>query len=109
MDQVWGRRTPVAVRDVKDLLQDEHPVAYTTVMTVMDNLYGKGLLTRERVGRAFHYAAARTREEYGAELMAEVLASSSDRPATLLRFVENIPPDELEDLRAALDARELEP
>ena len=108
MEQVWRSGTPVAVRHVHDLLQSEHPVAYTTVLTVMDNLHSKGLLMRERVGRAYRYAAAQTREAYGAELMNQVLDTSADRSATLLRFVESIPPSEIDDLRAALEARELD-
>jgi hypothetical protein len=35
--------------------------------------------------------------------MASVLGSSDDRPAVLLHFVEQIPPDQAEALRAALD------
>jgi predicted transcriptional regulator len=105
MTRVWTHRDPLTVRQVHDLLQDEHPVAYTTVLTVMDNLHGKGLLGRVRSGRAFLYSASLSREEYGAELMADVLAGSTNRSATLLRFVDHIPADEAADLRHALEAR----
>ncbi len=104
MTRVWAH-DPLTVRQVHDLLQDEHPVAYTTVLTVMDNLHGKGLLSRVRSGRAFLYSAALSREEYGAELMADVLAGSANRSATLLRFVDHIAADEAADLKQALDAR----
>ncbi len=104
MDRVWRHTVPVTVRDVQGLLMDEHPVAYTTVLTVMDNLHSKDLLVRERSGRAFLYSAALTREQYGAEMMADVLAGSADRSATLLRFVEHIPAEEVAGLRDALDA-----
>ncbi len=100
--EVWRAEVPVTVRAVLESLQQDRQLAYTTVMTVMDNLYSKGLLTRERSGRAYVYRAARPREEYEAELMKGVLAGSADRTATLLHFVEKISPAELTDLRALL-------
>jgi predicted transcriptional regulator len=37
--------------------------AYTTVLTFVQRLYGRGLLTREPEGRTFRYTAAQTRDE----------------------------------------------
>lgn len=99
---VWTAEAPVTVRDVVESLQRDRAIAYTTVMTVMDNLHSKGLLGRERVGRAYVYRATRAREQYEAELMEEVLASSSDRSATLLHFVEQISTEELAELRSLI-------
>ena len=52
------------------------PVAYTTVMTTMDRLFKKGLLTR-RQGRAarFVYRAAATREEIEGAVATELVQS----------------------------------
>ena len=102
MNIVWRATAPATVRDVVETLQRDRAIAYTTVMTVMDNLHSKGFLTRERVGRAYVYKATRAREQYEAELMEEVLASSSDRSATLLHFVEQISADELAELRSLI-------
>ena len=55
MDAVW-RLGPATVHDVRAAL--DHRVAYTTVMTVLDRLYRKGVLERERQGRAYLYSAA---------------------------------------------------
>ena len=41
-----------------------HPLAYTTVMTTMDRLFKKGLLTRTKRDRAYHYEARFSREEW---------------------------------------------
>ena len=60
MDVVWGHQT-VSVKDVQTAMSRR--VAYTTVMTTMDRLFKKGMLDRERDGRAFRYRAACTREE----------------------------------------------
>ena len=45
MDRIWTGDRPVLVREVVEALQPERPSAYTTVMTVMDNLHRKGWLT----------------------------------------------------------------
>ena len=38
MRRIWDRDGPVTVRDITDDLRRDRPIAYTTVMTVMDNL-----------------------------------------------------------------------
>lgn len=84
----------------------EKPLAYTTVMTVLDNLHRKGLVGREKDGRAFRYTASISREEHTADLMEGVLAGTADRGAALLHFVERMSPDELVQLREALERLE---
>ena len=61
MDVLWDQGA-VNVRDVVERLG--RPLAYTTVMTTLDRLYKKGLLTRRKNDRAFVYSAALTREEW---------------------------------------------
>jgi predicted transcriptional regulator len=104
MEVVWAADGPVTGRAVVDELTRDRPLAYTTVLTVMDRLVRKGMLRRQRHGRAHTYQAASSRAAYTADLMASVLGSSQDRSAVLLHFVEQIPPDQVEALQAALDA-----
>jgi predicted transcriptional regulator len=66
-------------------------------------LYRKGWLARERDGRAYRYQATASREDYTAGLMGEAFAASTDRVATLRRFVEHIDSAEAEELRAMLE------
>ncbi len=106
MDRLWSWERPATVREVFDVLARDRKLAYTTIMTVMDNLYRKGVLTREQTGRAYRYSAVRSRSEHTAELIASVLAESDDRTAPLLRFVERLSPDEVARLRASLADRE---
>lgn len=103
MRWLWTRGEPATVREVLADLDREPPLAYTTVMTVMDNLHRKGLLSRERHGRAYRYRTVRSRAEHDAALMTEVLRASDDRHATLLKFVGSIEPAELERLRRLMD------
>jgi predicted transcriptional regulator len=58
MKIVW-RTGDVTVRDVYETLRRRRAVAYTTVMTMMNILEGKGYLKKSADGRAFRYRAAR--------------------------------------------------
>ena len=102
MELLWDASEPCRVRDVVEQLQPHRPLAYTTVMTVMDNLHRKGWLSRERDGRAWSYRAAGTRQAYSAQLMTEVLTSSTDRAGALAQFAEQIDPADAETLVQAL-------
>src|SRR5690349_20277031 len=102
MDLLWRAERPLSVREAMDGLRPERELAYTTVMTVLDNLHRKHWLRRHRDGRAWRYAPALTREAYTAQLMHEALAVSDDRAGVLARFVEEIDPADAEALAAAL-------
>jgi predicted transcriptional regulator len=103
MDQVWSAGQPVRVREILDRLRPEREPAYNTVLTVVEILYRKGWLARARDGRAYRYHATVSREDYTAGLMGEAFAASTDRLATLRRFVERIDPAEADELRAMLE------
>src|SRR6476469_237781 len=105
MERLWAWRRSVTVREVVDDLNQERPLAYTTVMTVMDILHRKGWVVRERVGRAYVYAATKTRDEYVAGLLREALTEPHDRRATFAHFADSMPPAEIRAMREALDGR----
>jgi predicted transcriptional regulator len=50
------------VRDVREILVGNRNLAYTTVMTVLDRLTRRGVVTRRKTGRAFVYAPAVSRD-----------------------------------------------
>jgi len=102
MHVMWAADRPFAVRDVRERMSYRRPVAYTTVMTVMDILYRKGVLRREKDGRAWRYWPAEAREEHDARLMAEVLRSGGNRIVTMRRFLERVSAEEMESLRIAV-------
>ncbi|GAA3206833.1 BlaI/MecI/CopY family transcriptional regulator [Nonomuraea helvata] len=102
MDRMWAIKQPASVRDVLEHLQKERPLAYTTVMTVMDKLHTKGLLKRKPVGRAYIYEAVSSKEAYTADVMRDSLARSGNRAATLVHFLERLTPEEASALEAAL-------
>jgi predicted transcriptional regulator len=46
MDRLWEQGRPMLVREMVEDLRGDRPLAYTTVMTVMENLHRKGWLRR---------------------------------------------------------------
>jgi predicted transcriptional regulator len=101
MNRLWARAAPTTVREIVDELQRERPIAYTTVMTVMDTLFKKGWLRRQLDGRAYRYESVATREQYSAGLMRDALDTSGDRTAALAHFLEQLSPEEASALRDA--------
>ena len=87
MGLVWGHDRPVTVRELFDELRQDRVIAYTTVMSTMDNLHRKGWLARVKEGKAYRYTATASREEYSARLMREALAGGGDTEAVLSHFV----------------------
>jgi len=85
-----------------DELAAEREIAYTTVMSTMDNLHTKGWLARERDGKAYRYWPALTREQHSAQLMREVFDAGGRSELVLSHFLEQISPEESAHLRAAL-------
>ena len=102
MDVMWAAEGPCVVREVRERLRYGRPVAYTTVMTVMDILYRKGVLQRTKHGRAWRYWPVEQREEHDARLMTEVLRSGGDEAVTMRHFLERVSDDELAGLRSAV-------
>ena len=92
------------MREVHDRFEGEREIAYTTVMTVLDRLAKKDLVTRERDGRAWRYFPADTREALTAQTMLRTLDDMdvTDRRTALLHFLDGATTDELADIKAAL-------
>jgi len=51
------------VRQVHEILNQQRPLAYTTVMTMMSILEEKGHLTRSKEGRAYRYEPVRPKSQ----------------------------------------------
>ncbi len=105
MDEVW-RHDAISVRELMELLNQRaaKPRAYTTYMTIMARLDGKGLLSRRREGKADHYSAVHTRAEYRelrsrAEVQALVDEFGDVALAHFARQMNELDPDHLRELR----------
>lgn len=105
MEHLWSAGEPQTVRQVYVDLSSRRELAYTTVMTVLQRLAKKGLVNQRRSDRAHQYSPVHTRDELVAGLMVDALSAgteSGERVGALVRFVEQVTPDEADALRAAL-------
>ncbi|MFC5214221.1 BlaI/MecI/CopY family transcriptional regulator [Streptomyces coerulescens] len=102
MTRVWKWNRPVTVREVLEDLQQERSIAYTTVMTVLDNLHQKGWVRREAEGRAYRYEAVSTRAAYSAALMNDAWSQSDNPAAALVAFFGMMSEEQRQALRDAV-------
>jgi predicted transcriptional regulator len=83
LETLWRLGGEASVRDLRDDFPD---IAYTTLMTTLDRLYKKGVLSRRKSGRAFRYHPVAAREELESSIAAEALdeiVSSFSSPSTM--------------------------
>ncbi|MFE9748315.1 BlaI/MecI/CopY family transcriptional regulator [Saccharothrix saharensis] len=105
MDVLWRAVEPLRVRDVLAELNTGRQLAYTTVMTVLDNLHRKEWVVRELEGKAYRYEASMSRAEAAAKALRDILESSGDPEGVLLHFARSASERETELLRKALPRR----
>lgn len=108
MEAVWDRGD-TTVRDVHAALASRREIAYTTVMTTMGRLAGKGLLVRDKTDLAHRYRASVSRDEYARSTVHSVvdwLVNSFPEPA-ISYFVDVVQegddPTVLDALRTKID------
>jgi predicted transcriptional regulator len=65
-------------------------LAYTTVVTILTRLHGKGTLSRHKDGRSFRYAPADDPAGLAARRLARMLDAEPDREGVLARFVSGL-------------------
>ena len=112
LDALWERGAST-VRDLVD--GDCRDLAYTTVMTTLDRLYKKNLLTREAEGRAFRYAPRFSSEGLQREIAAQAFRRLMDAsPAStlplsyLVEILTERDAQLLDDLRQVVEAKRRE-
>ncbi len=72
LNALWAIREG-NVRDVREIVGRSRPLAYTTIMTVLERLVRKGKLTRRKVGRAFVYSPQASRDAMRRSAIRELL------------------------------------
>ena len=108
MDCVWdmGEAT---VREVKDRLDPEKPMAYTTVQKMMSILRDKGFLASRREGRADVYRPLVERERMGRDRLREImdLFFSGSAAALVSNLIESdeVSEAEIEAMREVVEAK----
>lgn len=72
------------VRSVQERLQGRRPLAYTTVMTLLDRLTRKGVLVRRKQGRFFVYVPKVDQETMRQRALADLAEALFDGSAQLM-------------------------
>ncbi len=110
MDGVWHLDRRVTVRDVVDYLYPNGEKAYTTVQTIMNILFQKGVLNRQKIGPVNVYKSALSREDAAQDetrtLVSRMFEGSFGALATYLVDSGELSHRELDELRALIEARE---
>ena len=81
MKVIWQRGT-ATVREVYETLREERPIAYTTVMTMMNILEEKKYLKKSRLDRAFVYKPTRTRQQVVGQMVKDFVDRVFDGAAS---------------------------
>ena len=64
MQAVWACEPPVARGEIEAILKESHPMAPTTLLTLLSRLSEKGYLRIEKEGRSARYVPLVKREDY---------------------------------------------
>jgi predicted transcriptional regulator len=83
LEYLWEGSGRMCVREIRDRHFPQTP--YTTLMTTLDRLFRKGILSRTKVGRAFFYTPRLTRTELESELATEALRNALNRDVPTLQ------------------------
>ena len=110
MQAIWDCTPPVARADIDQHLRDTHPMAQTTLLTVLTRLSEKGFIAIEKAGRSARYRPLIARQDYIAQQSRRFLSklcggSLSTFAAALCDS--GLSREELEELRALLKRGEL--
>lgn len=106
LHHVWdlGEAT---VAEVRERIQHDRSIAYTTVMTVLKNLTEKGFLKYRKEGRSYVYSSARPPEEVRHSLVGELVRKVfKGSPLSLMQTLverENLSDTDLAELRTLID------
>ena len=111
LEVLWKRRA-ASVQEVLDEMSADRPLAYTTILTTLQNLERAGWVTHERRGRAHVYTPTRTRSQAGATSLRAFIKRAFGGDAGLLFQTlieqEKLSKPELARLHAMIDAKKQE-
>ena len=64
MQAIWACKPPVSRVDIEKILYPDHPMAMTTLLTLLTRLSEKGFITIEKNGRRSYYTPCVSQEDY---------------------------------------------
>ena len=110
MEVLW-KKGSATVSEVKKALKDEF--AHTTIMTILDRLYKKGILKREKEGKGYRYYPVVSKEEFEKMVAKKVVKdiTKTDPSLAIAAFegiVENLSKEDIEKLKKLIEEKENE-
>ena len=110
MQIIWKEETPLSRMTIERALQEKHPLAPTTILTLLTRLCEKGFLSLKKEGRSNLYDPLITEREYLAcesrSFLDRMFGGSVAGFATAL-CDSGIKKEELEELKRMLEKGEL--
>ena len=64
MQSIWACQSPVARTNIENILFKEHPMAMTTLLTLLTRLSEKGFIAITKNGRRSYYTPLISQEDY---------------------------------------------
>jgi predicted transcriptional regulator len=110
MQALWACNMPAARSDIEEILFKPHPMAMTTLLTLLTRLSDKGFISIEKSGRKSYYSPMVTREDYLASQSRnffEKLCGGSLSVFANALCDSGLTKEELAELRALLEQEEL--
>jgi len=110
MQALWACQAPAARTDIEKILYQTHPMAMTTLLTLLTRLSEKGFVAIEKEGRKSHYTPLVTREEYLASQSRSFFEKLCGKNLSVFASAlcdSGLTGEELEELRALLVRDEL--
>ncbi len=108
---LWEMRE-ASVRQVHEQLSQDKETGYTTTLKIMQNMHGKGLVTRDEKKRSHVYAAAVSQQDTQESLVKTFIRKAfggSTNKLVMQALGQSEPSkEEIEEIRAFLDKMEKE-
>lgn len=106
MQAIWACEPPVARAEIEEILYQTHPMAMTTLLTLLTRLSEKGFLSIEKQGRKSVYTPLISKQDYLAaqsrSFLEKLCGGSLSTFATAL-CDSGLSKEELAELRALLE------
>ncbi|WKZ30900.1 MAG: BlaI/MecI/CopY family transcriptional regulator [Candidatus Dojkabacteria bacterium] len=107
MHVMWESKGSLKPSEVLERIGEGY--AYTTIMTSLVRLSGKGLLKREKVGKAYKYSCAKSKESFLKKNLSKVFSTLFDDYGDLVisQFVDTLAddPESIRKLKKAIDEK----
>ena len=110
MQIIWRMEAPVSRPDIEKMMPESHPLAATTILTLLTRLGEKGFLKVEKQGKTNLYTPLVTEKEYLADESRNILNrlyGGSLKSFAMSLVDSGVSKDEIDELRKMLEENKL--